>query len=272
MAEAAAHMGSPGDPATRWDKVHQRRWFRSFIHQTYGSFHAQYLRSAEHCSQPSSHHRQHAKSRDDVSAQPPSFAEAVSCLVATGIWDSSLAQALAAEMNQRTLDNANFEQEHGGKTKLRVLADACEIARESRKAFTQIGKLVHRKVLDYWDGNLRLSEYLRQPGLCRSCFNLREQLVACRQGCGRQLCEQCRTKAMICPNLGICRQPIQLQQWRAAIHVLDWHDPLHAQWQAAAWTADRDTKESGAGRRPATQTAARAHQTSHSLSQHHLTQ
>ena len=263
----------PVRPLTsRSDKLHQRRRFRSFIHQTYGNFHAQYLISAEHCSQPSSRHRQHAKSRDDVSAQPPSFAEAVSCLVATGIWDISLAQALAAELNQRTLDNASFEQAHGGKTKLSVLADACESARESREALKQIGKQVHHKVLSYKDGNRRLSEYLQQPGLCRFCFNVREQLGLCRNGCGRKLCEQCRTKAMTCPNSGICRQPIQGQEWRAAIHLLDFQDPLYAQWQDAAWTADGHTKESRAGRRPATQTAARAHQTSHSLSQHHLTQ
>lgn len=270
MAEAAAHIGSPGDPTTRWDKVHQRRRFRSFIHQTYGSFHAQYLISAEHCSQPSSHHRQHAKSRDDVSAQPPSFAEAVSCLVATGIWDSSLAQALEAEMNQRTLDNANFEQAHGGKTKVRVLADACAIARDGREALKHIGKQVYDKVLSYKDGNRRLNEYLQQPGLCHLCFNLREELVLCRNDCGRYLCNMCRTKAQMCPNLGMCRQ--RTQRWRAAIHLLDWQDPLYAQWQAAAWTADRHTKESGAGRRPATQTAACAHHNSHSLSQHHLTQ
>ena len=192
--------------------------------------------------------------------------------MATGIWDSSLAQALEAQMSQPTLANFTFEQAHGGKTKVRVLADACEIARESREALKLIGKQVCRKVLSYWDGKGRLNEYLQQPGLCRFCFNVREQLVLCRNGCGRKLCEQCRTKAMTCPNSGICRQPIQGQEWRAAIHVLDWQDPLYAQWQAAAWTADGHTKESGAGRRPATQTAARAHQTSHSLSQHHLTQ
>ena len=137
--------------------------------------------------------------------------------MATGIWDSSLAQALEAEMSQRTLDNFNFEQAHGGKTKVRVLADACEIARESREALKQIGKQVCRKVLSYWDGKGRLNEYLQQPGLCRFCINVREQLVLCRNDCGRKLCEHCRTKAMTCPNLGICRQPIQGQDWRAAI-------------------------------------------------------
>ena len=77
---------------------------------------------------------------------------------------------------------------------------------------------------------------------------------------------------MTCPDWGICWQPIHDQEWRAAIHVRHWKDPLYAQWQEAAWTADWHSMHSGAGRRPATQTAACAHQTCHSLSQHHLTQ
>lgn len=120
LEEAAAHADRMRPSGKYW-KQQEKPQLTTFMHKTYWQIHAPHLTSAEHRSQPtatahsqpSSYDSQYAKSCPDAPTQPITFAKAVTILVALGIWDTSIAQALADQVSQRRRASIQYHHDHG---------------------------------------------------------------------------------------------------------------------------------------------------------------
>ena len=183
----------------------QRRSLRSFIHHTYGHPLAQDISLTERRSQPSgtaSQALQPAKRRAAASraasfvSMPLFFhlLEAVNVLVALGIWDVSLAQAMAAEIAERRVSHDQESEQRGRPASAQQHPHG--ITRAALAQMLAIEKAALTTLLLKPGGAEELRSYLASPGICGACLNLREPLVACRRDCGRQLCPQCRSVDM----------------------------------------------------------------------------
>ena len=185
--------------------------------------------------------------------------------MAVGIWDISLAQALAEEMGERHWHHTQHKKVTGQTWQAKKNEDFAK-ARSSRKIADEVLRRAYYTLRQQPGGMAKLKAYLDDPWLCGYCLNVRYNLKPCQRHCGRKLCPDCRTTESICPNQGNCNHS-HWSDWRAAIKVIDMNDPLYAEWRAAADIADEHTKRTGRGRRPAALTAAHAGQTRRSLSQ-----
>lgn len=180
-------------------------------------------------------------------AQLLSTAEAITILVAVGCWDTSLAQALAAEVRERRLAHLLWEHQTGKQWRDKE-AEEYKLARAARTVMDDLAGQVYREVMSQPNGRWSVTAYLSQTNLCGCCMNVKESVAACRANCGRQLCALCRTALGICTNRGICRQQ-HSSRWRVGVKVVDKGCALYKQWEAAAADADRYTDLTGWGHR-----------------------
>lgn len=167
--------------------------------------------------------------------------------MALGRWDTSVAQALAAEVSERRLANIQYEQEHG-MTRAEVDAGEHERSRQARELADHIAREIYGKLKRLPEGRAALDRHLANPALCSSCLNLKQPLVLCLNRCGRRLCTNCKTALGICTNIGVCRQKDHPTVWRAGVKVIDQNDELYKQWKKAADDADKYIKHTRCGR------------------------
>lgn len=177
----------------------------------------------------------------------PQLFEAVKVLVALGMWDLSLAQAMAAEIAERRMSHDQEAEQHCMNPSAQQHSQG--ITRAALAQLLAIEKEALATLLLQPGGAEELRSYLASPGICGACLNLREPLVACRQDCGRQLCPECLSVDNIGSNLRICAHP-HPTAWRAAIKLLPGDCEIVARWQTAAKHADLRV---GSGRRRADQ-------------------
>ena len=173
-----------------------------------------------------------------------------------GVWNTSIAQALAAETSKLHSEHLRWEQAHPGKRWQDKQDAEFKAAQQARAVMDDFGRKAYDKVLSYPDGWGKVMAYLNQKGLCGTCLNVTDSVNYCRNGCGRQLCGSCRSDLYICTNTGTCRQPHPVK-WRVGIKLLDQDDELYKQWKVAALDADRCTDIAKWGHRLA------AHPTTH---------
>ena len=174
-------------------------------------------------------------------------AEAVTILTVLGIWDTSIAQALADETSKRRAECLLWEESHG-KPWREKKAEEFEQARKARVEMDSLAKQAYAIVDNEQGGKRRMMDYLAQPMLCSHCLNVRDSLAPCRNRCGRQLCGSCRTSLGICTNTGTCKQGSTVK-WRVGIKLLNQDSELYKQWRIAAVHADWWTDHTGWGHR-----------------------
>lgn len=167
--------------------------------------------------------------------------------MALGIWDTSVAQALADEVSDRRLASIQYEQDHGMKLKDK---DAVEhkLSQQARFVADLIAKDIYTRVMSKPCGRAALAAHLANHALCSCCLNLQPQLACCLNKCGRRLCTNCITDLGICNNIGVCRQRLQLTAWRAGVKVINKDDELYKQWKQATDDADKNIERTQCGR------------------------
>lgn len=192
---------------------------------------------------------QHSKSCPFAPTQLLSFAEALTALVVTGTWDTCLAQALAAEVSERRLAHAQWEQQNH-KRWLDKEAEEFQQARDARKVMDTFAKRIYDEVTSSVAGDWAVRSYLRKPMLCSWCLNVMDSVAPCLAHCGRQLCTLCRSPLGICVNSGTCRQAHPIR-WKVGVKICNRDTELFQQWRTAADESDRLTDIVGWGHRSA---------------------
>lgn len=183
-------------------------------------------------------------------------------LVALGLWDASLAQAIAAEVTERHMAHCQEAERHGrSASEQQRRRHWCSTAQAARAKMNAIEKDALIALLLLRGGDVALRDYLVQPRLCGACMNVQESLVACRHNCGRQLCLKCRSEDDTCSNLGICNTP-HPTAGRAAIKLLPKESELVSQWQMAEKHFDLHNQHVGRGHRQEDQTRNPSNQAS----------